>query len=54
MVSEQRRNALEVIRDWGPLPPRAVARQLGISQEAARQLIRRMVADGQLRPAEGD
>ena len=53
LASRQREAALEVFRDYGPLAPRELADQLGCSQAAARQLVRRLLKAGELRAVEG-
>jgi DeoR/GlpR family transcriptional regulator of sugar metabolism len=53
MYSPQRQRALEVFEAVGELTPKRLSEHLDCSPEAARQMVRRLVADGILRPSEG-
>lgn len=53
MYSPQRQRAIEVFQAVGELTPKRLSEHLNFSPEAARALVRRMVADGILRRSEG-
>ncbi len=52
-LSEQRRHVIDLLRDMGPLQPKAVADELGEDRAAIRQTMARMAKEDQLTVVEG-
>ncbi|MBZ5678262.1 MAG: AAA family ATPase [Acidobacteriia bacterium] len=48
-MSTERSSVIDLLREEGAMSPRQISAELGKSREGVRQMLRRMVSDGQLR-----